>query len=109
MQTKRHYSRDIEMPTTKRDGLANFVQIVINKIEAGEHREALLQAVDLLEDVNSGLYDDAMTDAKGYSAQMREMQAKHDAEIIAAHQRGKVEGIAEEKRRMAEALKLVTA
>lgn len=101
------YARAIEMPATRRDGLANFVQIVINKIEAGDTREALLAAVDLLEDINCGAYDDAMADAKGYSATLKEMEGKHAADIIAAHERGRQEGIAAEKQRMAAALGLL--
>lgn len=101
-----YYSREITMPKTRRNGLANFVQIIINKIESGEVQEALLSAVDLLEDINRGSYDDAMTDAKGYSAIMREMEAKHAAEIIAASKSGHDQGVSAEKARMAVALGL---
>ena len=48
-----HYSRTIEQPATKQDGLANAVQIIINCIEAGDNHEALMQAVNLLDDVRS--------------------------------------------------------
>ena len=101
-----YYSQPIEMPKTKRDGLANFVQIIINKIEAGQSREALLSAVDLLDDIVCGNYDDAMSDAKGHSAIIREMEAKHMTEIIEAGQSGQNNGIALEKARMAAALGL---
>lgn len=46
------YAREIKMPATKKDGLCNFVQMIINRIEAGEHREALLVAVDLLDTIS---------------------------------------------------------
>jgi hypothetical protein len=48
-----YYSRAIAMPTTTRDGLANAIQQIINELEAGNAREALLQAVDVLDDVRS--------------------------------------------------------
>jgi hypothetical protein len=48
-----YYSREIETPKTMRDGLANVVQDIINTLEAGNPHEALLRAVDLLDDVRS--------------------------------------------------------
>lgn len=100
------YSRKIEMPKTRREGLANFVQIIINHIETGETREALLSAVDMLNDITNGLYDDAMTDAAGYSTIIRAAEAKHAAEIMAAGQSGYDQGVVAEKSRMAKALGL---
>lgn len=102
------YSRKIEMPKTKREGLENFVQMIINRIEGGEHREALLQAVDLINDVRSGIYDDAMADALGYNEMTRDLNAKHQDEIIKAGQKGFESGVAAEKSRMAKALGLTT-
>jgi hypothetical protein len=101
------YSREIKMPTTRREGLANFVQIIINKIEAGDAREALLAAVDLHQDLITGIYDDAMTDKNAQLAAIREMESKHAADIIAAAQKGREDGIAEEKARMSKALGLI--
>lgn len=43
------YAREIKMPATRKEGLCNFVQMIINRIEAGDSREALLTAVDLLD------------------------------------------------------------
>lgn len=103
------YTREVTMPKTRREGLANFVQIIINYIEAGDSREALLHAVALLDDIRSGQYDDAMTDAAGYSAIIREAEKKHSAEIIAAGQAGYDQGVQAEKDRMAKALRLVGA
>ena len=48
-----NYSRELQMPKTKRGGLANFVQMIINELEAGNNREALLRAVDLHNDIIS--------------------------------------------------------
>ena len=48
-----YYARSVTQPKTKRQGLTNFVQMIINDLEAGESREALLRAVDLLDDINS--------------------------------------------------------
>lgn len=100
------YSREITMPTTKREGLENFIQMIINQIEAGNSQEALLKAVDLLQDVSTGVYDDAMTDANGIDHLVRELDAKHQADVIAAGQYGHDRGVAEEKTRMAKALGL---
>ena len=46
-----YYSSAITTPKTKQEGLINFVQMIINEIEAGNHREALLKAVDLRNDL----------------------------------------------------------
>jgi hypothetical protein len=46
-----HYTRPISEPKTKQDGLANALQMAINQIEAGNASEALLQLVNLLDDV----------------------------------------------------------
>ena len=51
-----YYSEDIKIPKTKRDGLANLVQMIINDLEAGDAREALLKAVDLKNDITSKIY-----------------------------------------------------
>jgi hypothetical protein len=96
-------SRALEMPKTKRDGLANFIQMIINAQERGDHREALLQAVDLLEDVNCGLYDTAMIDDRAQKTQERalqDMKTQHNAEITAAYERGQATGAQDEKDRI---------
>ena len=102
-----HYSRQIEMPKTKRDGLANFVQMIINSAEAGDAQEALLKAVDLLEDIRCGLYDDAMVDDRARRVQAKavaDMQSAHDAALAQAHGRGYAEGVSAEKSRLARIL-----
>jgi hypothetical protein len=57
---KGHYSAHLKMPKNKKEGLCNFVQTIINHAEAGNTREALLSAVDLLDDLKIGHYDDAL-------------------------------------------------
>lgn len=52
----KYYSRPIEKPKTAQQGIMNFVQMIINNLEAGETRAALLQAVDLLEDLRTEIY-----------------------------------------------------
>lgn len=52
------YARDIQMPKTRKEGLCNYVQMIINRLEAGDHREALLTAVGLLDDLSGSVYDD---------------------------------------------------
>ncbi len=41
------YSMPITMPTTRKEGLLNFVQMIINAAERGDVQEATLIAVDL--------------------------------------------------------------
>lgn len=53
------YSREITKPANMEEGLQNFVQMIINRIEAGDAREALLLAVDLHQDLTSGIYKEA--------------------------------------------------
>lgn len=55
-----HYSAHIKLPKNKKDGLCNFIQAIINQAEKGDSREAMLTAVDLLNDLKSGIYDDAI-------------------------------------------------
>lgn len=50
MQT--YYSREITAPTTRQQGFQNFVQMIINQLEADNPREALLMAVDLLDSIS---------------------------------------------------------
>jgi hypothetical protein len=101
-----YYTQKIEMPATKRDGLSNFVQIIINAIEAGETREALLQAVDLKRDIDCGLYDDALTAAKAMNAAMIEAKRDIAEKVDRATQIGHAAGIAEERARLITALGL---
>lgn len=51
-----YYTQNIEMPNDLQQGLANFVQMIINDIESGDEREALLKAVDLHNDITTGIY-----------------------------------------------------
>lgn len=108
MVTQCYYSRPIKIPQTKRDGLENFVQMIINRLEAGEDREALLQAVDLLDSVRCGQYDESMADAKGFNAMAREMATQHQSEITAASEAGYARGQADERARIARQLGLVS-
>jgi hypothetical protein len=47
------YSREIQKPKNRREGFANFVQLIINNIEAGDTQQALIGAVDLLDCITS--------------------------------------------------------
>lgn len=50
---KKHYTAEINPPRSTLEGLANYVQMIINEIEAGNTREALMKAVDLRQDLDS--------------------------------------------------------
>ena len=56
----KHYTKEITTPKDLKDGLKNFVQMIINEIENDNPREALLKAVGLLDDLESNTYDDAI-------------------------------------------------
>jgi hypothetical protein len=45
------YSQQIVPSNSDKGGLLNFIQMIINEIEAGNTREALLKAVDLKDDI----------------------------------------------------------
>lgn len=60
--TKKHYSAEIQHPNNLKEGLQNFVQIIINDIESNKPQNALFTAVDLLNDLRFGTYNDACKD-----------------------------------------------
>ena len=66
------YSREITMPATRKEGLCNHVQMIINLIEAGDMHGALMTAVDLLDDLSGSVYADVITDAASETITMSE-------------------------------------
>lgn len=52
-------------PENMREGLLNFLQMIINCLEDGDNKEALLKAVDLRQDVDSGIYDNLAAKTTG--------------------------------------------
>lgn len=58
------YSQEICMPKNAQEGIMNFVQMIINDLEAGETRDALLKAVDLKNDLASKIYRVTMDEAE---------------------------------------------
>jgi hypothetical protein len=111
-QTDKHalyYTREITMPKTKREGLANFVQMVINAAEAGDSREAMLKAVDLLNDIHCGVYDDAMGVSQDHAQSALSKQLQCQAAEAGVHaavefERGRQQGAEDKARQIAEAL-----
>lgn len=53
---EKFYSMELEMPKNAQEGITNFVQMIINQIEAGNTQEALLKAVDLKNDLECEIY-----------------------------------------------------
>lgn len=96
-----NYTRPIEAPKTRKDGLCNFVQMVINRLEAGDPAEALLVAVDLLNDLEGTVYDSAITAPKGpasillseHDAQLRDAKAEAFRKGFAAGEATKAKAI----------------
>ena len=92
------YSREIEMPKTLKEGLCNFVQMIINSAEAGDSREAMLKAVDLLDDLHSGAYDEAMGISKknansNLNVQLAKEKTKAEEFAAAEYARGVIDGV----------------
>ena len=85
------YSRKIEEPKTRLDGWVNHVQMVINQMEAGDAREALLTAVDLLDRL-TGVGGKELEDIEAGPA--RVSLAERDAAVSAARAEALERGIA---------------
>ena len=68
--------RQLGPPKNLKDGLCNFVQMIINAADAGNAAEAMYLAVDLLDDLRSGTYDGA----KGASAASAESNLERQME-----------------------------
>ncbi len=106
-----YYSREIKPPKNKQEGLANFVQLIINQLERGETNEALLTAVDLWNDVTSAANIYPVDVQKGAGAKLATLQsellAKHNAELIKCAELNMAAGKAAARREMAERLGLI--
>lgn len=104
------YSRKVEMPKTRLDGLCNFVQMVINQIEAGSPQEALLTAVDLLDTLRGQSNPFSSITSEKDNAMLAELKRQHAAEvadaIVKAHADGFGSGELAEKARVAQLLGL---
>lgn len=60
-----YYSRLITEPKNRREGICNHLQMIINHLERGDSRDALLQAVDLQDAIRSSPDDKTFTLAAG--------------------------------------------
>lgn len=105
-----YYSRKIEMPKTRLDGLCNFVQMVINQLEAENPNEALLIAVDLLDTLRGQSNPFSSITSEKDNAMLAEITRQHAAEvsdaIIKAHAEGFTKGEESQKRKLVELLGL---
>lgn len=106
-----YYSRPIEMPKTRLDGLRNFVQMIVNQIEGGDHTNALMTAVDLLDTLTGSANPFASITSDKDNRMIEELKRQHAKEmgdaLARAEQDGVKRGIAAEKARMARVLELV--
>lgn len=94
---KPYYSRKLEMPKNEKEGLQNFIQMIINKAESDDAEGAMYIAVDLLNDLWSGAYDGAMGVSKdnAKSALFMEITKQHEQaklNAIEEYNRGFKEG-----------------
>ncbi len=104
------HHRDIKAPNSPREGFANFVQAIINRIEEGNARGALMKAVDLLDCISAGAYGSIIdTKAPIQMCGMGEIVGKYpdvvDA-IAKAREVGIAIGICKERARLAALLGL---
>lgn len=99
---QKYYTKQINMPNNKTEGLLNFVQIVINKIESGDIENALLSAVDLLSDLECGTYKDVFEETHLY----KELQQKHMQELFESSKRSYDNGFSDGKKH---AIKKITS
>lgn len=97
-----YYSREIKMPATRKEGVANYVQMVINRLEAGDTREALLTAVGLLDDLSGSVYDGVFDEAAGPATILL---SEHDAQVSAAKTEAFRKGFEAGEKAKAKALK----
>jgi len=106
-----YYSKKIEMPKTMKEGLCNFVQMIINIAEAGDSREAMLKAVDLLNDLNTGVYDGAMGISKvaadsNLNVQLEKEKTKAERFAAAEYARGVIDGATQKQQELVKVLGL---
>lgn len=97
MTNATYYSRAITMPKTSREGFQNFVQMIINCIESGEHNEALLKAVDLLDTISgkASPYTGVTDEAIGFHRMISELKDKHQKDMAKAIATAMKDGIEE--------------
>jgi hypothetical protein len=99
-----YYSREIKMPTTRLEGLCNYVQMIINQLEAGQHGEALYTAADLRDTLSGQANPFASITAGKDNAMLAELKRQHAAEmadaIIKAHADGVRDGENAHKKKM---------
>lgn len=110
------YSAEVKKPSNKKEGLMNFVQMIINDAEAGDAREAMYKAVDLLNDLRSGIYDCAIGGDEIKKAQNDKIVTSNLIENMKkesikaendAYAKGFDDGMAVVRKKMSEALGLV--
>lgn len=105
-----YYSREIKIPGTRLQGLCNFVQMVINSIEAGQHESALLTAVDLLDTLEGQSNPFSSITSEKDNAMLAELKRQHSVEVAeamaTAHADGFAKGEASQKQKMVELLGL---
>ncbi len=53
---QKSYTRKLKQPNNIQEGFQNKLQMIINKIEADDKREALMLSVDMLDDISGSLF-----------------------------------------------------
>lgn len=105
------YYREIKKPKDIREGFFNFIQIIINCGDRGDAREATLQAVDLLEDLQCGAYDRALgnipqAELDALRTELAQIETQIEARVQAAYQKGYAAGQADKAKQIREALQM---
>lgn len=107
MESK-YYSREVKTPANKKEGLENFIQMIINQLEGDKPENAIYTAVDLLQDVRFGTYDNIET-GNIVGRLHSELDAKHQLEIVKTREGAFAAGQASARMEMAKRLGLVLA
>ena len=91
------YSREIKPPKTTKEGLLNFVQMIINDIERKQHQEALYRAVDLLDTLSgkANPYASITDGSPVQDAAIEALKTQHTQELESAVAKAKEEGFIE--------------
>jgi hypothetical protein len=105
------YRQEIEMPKNMKEGLCNFVKMMINAADEGDCREVCLKGIDLLNDLRFGVYDSAMgisrDDAKSNLNTHMEKLKKDSKDFAASeYARGLIDGASHKQKEIVSALGL---
>ena len=102
-----YYSKKIKMPKTIKEGICNFVQLIINNAEAEKSREAMYIAVDLLDDLHNGVYDIPKTNEIDKESNLNKRLIKMEAETEVFANSEYIRGLTKGKKQIQDEIKSI--